>query len=233
MATVERVIEMVRDRIDESTERQWTDRQLRTFIIEGARDMARKSKQLTDFTTVTVIADTGEYTVTSSVLEIHAAYWTPTGETRKVPLVPKAYNAMDQVWSVERDSARSSDPTFFTVWGFPPQLKLRLWPTTLTGGTVQLLVSRLPTEFDLDGADDADVLDVPEGWPDLIVDYAEFTALRKDRDARWQEAKALYDEKLNSLIELGDAMTQGGEIVFDGAGAGFLPSWLTSMDGGW
>lgn len=230
--TVARVIEMVRDRLDEPSARQWTERQLRTFIIEGARDMARRSMQLLDTVNVSVTAATPEYTVAANVLEVHAAYWTPTGETRKVPISPKAYSAMDSMWLTERDSAVSSDPAFFTVWGFAPQLKLRIWPATATAGVVQLMVSRLPTAPALDGTQDSNALDVPEGWPDLIVDYAEFTALRKDRDGRWQEAKALYDEKLNALIEAGNALTQGQEILFD-SGGHFLPAWLTGYGEAW
>ncbi len=88
--TVTRLLEMVRDRLDEPTARQWTDRQLRGWMIDGLRDIATKSLQLLDTVTVTVVGGTPEYTLVESVLEIHGAYWTPTGDPRKVPLTPSA-----------------------------------------------------------------------------------------------------------------------------------------------
>ena len=230
--TVARVIERVRDRLDEAFERQWTDRQLRSWIIEGSEDLARRSLQLLDTVNVTAIAATPEYTITESVLEIHGAYWYPTGDGRRVPLQPKQFQAMDNVWWTERDRQTASDPVFFTTWGFPPALKLRVFPAPASGGTIQLMVSRLPAKFDLTGLDDADPIDIPAGWSDLLVEYAEMCALRKDRDPRWQEPKALYEEKLMAMISNGNALTQGGEFIYDGPG-GFLPGWLVNPDGGW
>ncbi len=175
-ATIARVLEMVRDRLDEPNPRQWTQRQLRGWILEGSIDLARKSLQLLDTVTISATGGVAEYTVAANVLEIHAAYWTRDGD-------------------------------------------------------IQLMVSRQPADFDLNGADDTDPLDIPTGWADLVAYYAESCALRKDRDARWQEAKALYDEGLQSLIDNGNALTQGGEVLYDNAGA-FLPAWLVH-DGGW
>lgn len=228
--TIARVLEMVRDRLDEPNPRQWTQKQLRGWILEGSRDIARKSLQLLDSVTIAATGGAAEYTVAANVIEIHAAYWTPDGDTRKIPLQPKHYNAMDSVWMAERDTA-TSDPMFFTSWGFSPLLKLRVWPVPSGDGDIQLMVSRQPADFDLNGADDTDPLDVPTGWADLVAYYAEFCALRKDRDARWQEPKALYDEGLQALIDNGNALTQGGEVLYDNAGA-FLPAWLVH-DGGW
>lgn len=228
--TITRVLEMVRDRLDEPTARQWTDRQLRGWILDGSRDIARKSLQLLETVAVVVTAGAAEYTVSHTILEIHAAYWTPTGDTRKIPLQPKAYNAMDNVWQSDRDTVRS-DPCYFTSWGFSPYLKLRVWPVPSTNGTIELMVSSLPADFDLDGTEDAFTIGTPEGWTDLVVHYTEAAALRKDRDPRWQEAKALYDEGLQGLIDSGNALSQGSEIIYDGSG-GFLPAWLVN-DGGW
>lgn len=228
--TALRLKEQIRDRLDEPSERQWTDRQLRSWANEGMKDIARRSGNLRDTVNVAVTAGNPEYTVAANVLNIHQAYYVPTGDTRRVPLAPRQYSAMENVWLSDRDSATASTPSFFTVWGFSPLLKLRIWPNPTVGGVCQLFVDRLPVELDLAGASEAATnVDLPEGWVDLVIDYVEFTAQRKDRDPRWQEAKALYEQKLGDLMASTDGILANQEIVFDSRGNN-LPAWLVGGD---
>ena len=59
-----------------------------------------------------------------------------------------------------------------------------LYPTPSYAGTISLHYYRLPTA----PSSDSDTLDLPVGWEDCAYLYAEYLALRRDRDPRWQEA---------------------------------------------
>jgi hypothetical protein len=70
---------------------------------------------------------------------------------------------------------------------------------------------------------------VTTGWEDLICDYAEYRAKRKDGDADWQAAKALYDEHLLDLHATAIQWQDQGGVITTGNAA--VPAWLWSDTG--
>jgi len=75
------------------------------------------------------------------------------------------------------------------------------------------------------------VIDLPDGWHDVALDYAEYRALRRDSDPRWKEAFELYKDNLASLVEQTRRFTdQNGMVTPDASG---LPAWIYDDGYGW
>ena len=221
--TVTTAVTALRERLDEATAAQWTDVQLRRWLNEGIRDIARRTRHYWATDTIAVTALDGEYTVADDVLHIKHVYFTPDGDTgRDIPLEPRAFEAMNQVWWDRQDQS-SGYPVFFTTFGYAPTLTIKLFPVPSVDGDLTLHVCRLPAELDITAG--TGNIDAPTGWLEVAYDYAEYMALRKDRDPRWQEVYSMYEEKIQGMIDMGEYINAPGEFV--PTGSGVLPSWLT------
>lgn len=226
--TVATAVTTVRERLDEDTAAQWTDVSIRRWLDEGIRDIARRTRHYWDTDTIDTTADDGLYTVEDDVLHIKHVYFTPDGDTsRDIPLEPRAYEAMDQVWWDRQDQS-SGYPVYFTTYGYAPSLQIKLYPVPSVDGTLTLHVARLPAALDVTSG--TGNIDVPTGWLELAYDYCEYMALRKDRDPRWQEAYQMYESKIQDLIDMGEYINAPGEFTPAGP-HGILPTWLTSWEG--
>lgn len=222
----------VRDHLDEATAAFWTDAQIRKWINEALRDVSRRSEALLATQTKTIVAGTQTYTLdTQTVVRVNRAQFEPTGQTTIYPLEYRDFIGMDEIWGIQQ-AITQSYPQYFTFWGYPPSLQVTLYPVPSVGGVLRLYYYKLATELATDGTGDASNVDIVEGWYDLVLYYAEATALRKDGDQRWQEAAAKYESMLQTLIENTRRWSdQAGVIEF--AGAGGLPQWLVSGEGWW
>lgn len=227
MATNLQIITRVRDMLDEATARQWTDSQLRTWMNDGANEIARVTRVLETSTDVSVTAGSATAAIPAACLEIQHCYWKNTGETRLTPLVAHYYEAMDPIWGTY-DTAVTGDPVAFAPRGISPNLTVHLYPIPSQAGTLRVFYANLPTAIALDTTADSSTSSIPEGWVDLLVSYVEFRALRKDRDPRWQEAKALFNEALEQLAEY-SVMSIAREMVHDPM-VGGMPRWLVDPD---
>jgi hypothetical protein len=128
-----------------------------------------------------------------------------------------------------RQATSYAYPNFFVPWGFPPNLTMQLYPVPSASGILNIYYYRLPAPITGTSAD-ATVVEVVQGYEPLIEDYAEYMALRKDADPRWQEAKQIYEETLGAMID-------GTRRFHDGVGwfsygTNILPQWLVGAGGG-
>lgn len=213
----------VRDRLDEEVARRWDDTQLTRWINEGARDIARRTEVLQDRLTTTAVAGTQEYTLPTDMVRVYRVEFVPTGATSTYTLDYRDFNSLDGVWWSQK-TTRKGTPFLYTIWGFPPSAKLILYPIPDPGGTITVYYYRLPVEA-VNGGDN---LELPEGWHDLLSDYCEYKALRKDADPRWRESKQLFEENLGNLFDVTRRWTdQAGYID---VATTTLPSWLVE---GW
>lgn len=226
MTTVSTAVTALRERLDESTAAQWTDVQLRRWLNEAIRDVARRTRHFRDTDTIAVTADDGEYTVATDVLHIYHVYFTPTGQSNLIPLEARAFEAMDAIWWDQQNQS-AGYPAIWTTYGYVPTLTIKLFPVPSVAGTLTLHIARMPAALDItDGTGD---VDAPEPWLEVAYDYAEYMALRKDRDPRWQESFQMYEQKLQNMIEQQEYQNAPGEFVW--TGAGMAPSWL--IDPNW
>lgn len=228
MPTVTELIAEIRAMLDEPNEAQWTQTNLRTWINEGNRDLARATRHLKATETIPTVAGTGTYNTSDSVIAIEHAYYEDVAGVRRIPLIPKHFENMDSVRGYNWD--REGTPQYFTTLGFNPSLQVSVFPVpTVEDDNLILMIAKLPAAIDLTGAGDASQVETAAIWYDALSDYCEFKGLRKDRDPRWQEAYELYKEKRDGLINNPDYLAVNRELIPDPI-AGYQPEWLVSFD---
>ncbi len=223
MTTLATTLTNVRDALDDTNTALHTDAQLTVWINEACRDIARRCEVLQTTADIVISAGVQQYTAPTDMVRIYRAEFMQTGETARQTLEYRDFNSMDEVWwAAQRQT--SGRPGTYTMWGFPPAVMITLYPTPQTAGTLTIFYYKYPTE--LSAASPSASLTIPMGWEDLIVDYAEYRALRKARDPRWQEAKSIYEEKLAQMYDQSRRWTDSGSQFVSGYGGGHLPSWL-------
>lgn len=227
MQTQAQLLADVRERVDESTSHMWEDTELRRWINDGARDVARKTETLLTTQTIDGVVGTASYTMPTDIIRVHRVEWITEAGDQIYPLEYRDYNSADSVWWTQQNQTEGI-PVIFTMWGFPPTLQLILYPVPVDVGTIKIYYYRLPTELTLDGSESDQSVEIPEGWHDVIADYVEYRALRKDRDPTWTEAKQLYDEHVLDLNTTTRRwIDEAGMITTENS---FVPAWLYSFE---
>lgn len=194
----------VRAHLDESTARQWSDAELTRWINEAARDVSRRAEVLQATSTIVGVVGTRVYPLSAAMLRLHRLEWAPTAGGVTMPVEYMDFNDLDA--RVLSAPTRQGDPMFFTMWGFPPNLNLHVYPVPGAGGNLITYHYREST----DAVIGADNIEIPEGWFDLAVQYCEAMAKRKDGDPTWQESDALYERRLGELIRVSRRWTDAG-----------------------
>lgn len=230
MTTNAELVTQVRDLLDEPVAALWTDAQLRGWLNEGNKEIAVPTRHYKSTAQVSLTAGTAEYTLADNILAVEMAYYidTTTGGTRQIPLVASHWEAMDQIWGEHQDW-EGAWPQMFTVWGYAPFLKLRLYPVpSVTGDTVRLLTAVLPTPMALTGDDNVQV-DVPPAWITALVDYCRYRAHLRDRDIQMAEqSRMAFEAKRDELMHVNDYMAANREMVPDPM-SGWVPRWLAEF----
>jgi hypothetical protein len=215
----------LRARLDEASAHFFTDANLNQWLNEGARQISRRTETLLDKRDMGAYANVNNYVAPNNVLRIHRIEYSPDNFTTTYNVEPRAHQEMDQYWASAQNSS-TGYPSFFCLWGYPPNLTIQLYPVPSTAGRIRVYYYRLPVTAD----EDTDLVEVPSGYEDLVVSYAEYMALRKDADPRWAEAKSLFEEQLGSMIDMTRHFhDQAGYIT---SGTSVLPTWLVG-GGGW
>lgn len=214
----------VRDRLDEVSARAWTDPQLVSWINEGVGDVARRTETIQKSATISAIAGTQKYTAPADMLRAMRATYLASGSNNKIALEFVDFNALEQTW-LGTGATVQATPYQFTLWGTPPALELWVYPVPSVAGVIEVFYYSMPVKLASDGSAHGTALSVPEGYADLVLDYATFSALRRDRDARWKEFRSSYEENLESMRDMTRRWAdQAGYVTRSG---GRLPNWLT------
>lgn len=233
MTTQAEILAMSRTRLGEPVAKQWTDAEIRQWTNEIAKDIARTTESLRASMTFSAVAGTGSYspTFTNQPHRIYRVTYAPTGSNNTYALEFRDPNAMDEVWGSLQTT--QSTPSYWTSWGYPPNLSLQVFPVPSTAGTFTVYYYRLATVLATDGTDASDTVDIPDGWDDVLVDGVEYKALRRDSDPRWQEAKQEYEQHREALAESALRFTDAMPVITNAFGSN-VPSWLyAGMDADW
>lgn len=228
MATLSAFITRVRERLGEPTEGYWTNAEIRSFINEAARDISRRSESLVTDATLSVVAGTVAYTLPTNVVKLlKPATFTPTGSSARYPLEPvDRANAITR-WGISQD-INSGTPNMFTITGYAGAYSMLIYPKPSSAGTINYRYAKYTSDLSTTGSQDGSTVDIPGGWEDVAVDYAEYRCWmkRRDRDMA-QMARQNYTDGLAGLAEAGNRPVEvPGEITRD-------PFWWVNEEWGW
>lgn len=226
MTTQAQFIRRSRVRLDELSARAYEDQMIREWINEGARDIVRRTETLEDRDTIPAVVGTGEYSLDTDIVRVHRVEFTPTGEDT-IHLEYADVKNLDN-YGYRQRALRNDRPYVYSIWGAGRTLKLIVFPLPATAGSFTVWKYRLPVDLsETDVTDANEDVEIPAAYDDILLDYIEYRALRKDRDPRWQEAKAMYDQALGEMFDNTRRWVDEGGMVLPSAGTGTLPVWLT------
>jgi hypothetical protein len=223
-ATMTEALAEVRERLDEPEEDNWSESFLRMCINEGCKDVSRKTESIRDSDDIAITAGDGTYPGPVDMIRISKVELRETGNTAVYTLKFYDFNVADSVWWTGQEQSQAR-PVMWTFRGTVPTVTIQLYPIPSTAGTITVSYYRLASIIDIEGGSDGSTLDIPEGWDDLVYAYAEYRALRRDRDPRHQEAKAEYDEKMTDMLTLTGQLTDNPSEIAPEIPFG-LPAWL-------
>lgn len=200
MATLTTMLADVRSILDEAAARQWSDAEITRWINEALRDIARRAEILEELTTKDSVSGTADYTLDVKVLRVNRVEWVPTAGV-VIPLTYMNRLTMDSIWGTT--PTRAGDPFYYTMRGWAQgstgkTITLFPVPNASVSGGIKVYGYVLPDLLSSGG----DTVDIPNGWEDLPLLYAAYTAMLKDGDQRWREWHSLYEFKLGNLIEV-------------------------------
>lgn len=220
--TLNTILTDVRNRLDETTARFWTDAELTNWINDGLRDISRRTETIQQFYTgLTTTASQAKYHLPPDVIRIHRVEYAPAGTSNRYPVQASTYQEMDQIWGINQLTQTMSYSYAYVLWGFPPNLIMQLYPVPASSGdTVNIFYYRLPNKL----VNTTDIAEIPEGWQDLVSLYCEYVARRKDKDDGWKEAKQLYDETLANMYDMTRQWHDQARAMTIGYNA--VPEWL-------
>lgn len=206
-------------RLNDISSRTWSDPELNGYISEAARDISRVAEPLMTDATVAVIAGVGLIsTLPTDILRIFRTEWI-TADDRRTPLEFRDMNNMDAIWWDSQNRTQSR-PVYYCTQGYPPALKIQLFPVPSDAGNLRVWYYKAAADL----VADSDLVDIPEGWDDIALDYAEYLAFRRDDDDKWTSAKARYDEKLSQMVERTRRWVESAGMIQEGAP--MLPAWI-------
>lgn len=216
----------LRDRLDEPAPGVWTDAQLTRAINEGIRQVTRRTESVRAVEEITTTAEVADYDQPANIVRLHRCEWVPDGQNQTYPLDYKDYDALDKYWGTWRDNV--GYPNFWTTWQSPPNLYIKLWPVPAVDGILRVFFYA----FGAPVASGGDTIDVPDGWEDLTIDYAEYRAWCQARRPEMAAmALQMWQDNLGALVEAGIRYTdQPGEFNppnMDGfAGSLYGEGWI-------
>jgi hypothetical protein len=180
---------------------------------------------LEDRETIAAVIGTSEYTISSSALRVHRVEFTPTGEDTYRLEYMDLKNLDNFGWS--QRTLRQDRPYVYSMWGSGRTLKLISFPSPSIAGNFTTWYYRLPTALaEVNTTSSATHVEIPQGWDDVLLDYIEYRALRKDRDPRWVESKAMYDEQSTQMFDATRRWVDDAGLIMPDQSP--LPTWLTA-----
>lgn len=211
----------IRDFLDEPTPQMWSNTQLTSYINLGQADVQRKAEALRNLTTIPVTENVQKYIAPSDILRIYRLEYIPTGSMQTYGLEFRGYNEMDAVWGTYQQYT-GAFPSLYTLWAQPPTLQIVAYPVPSQNGNFQCFYYRQPVPV----AVNTDTLDCLPGYESVIYDYAVYRALRQDADPRWQDQFTLYNDNLESMINMSRSFTD--QANFFSTGTSNVPAWLVN-----
>lgn len=211
----------VRSRLDEVSPRFYDDFELIRWINQAMNDIARRTETIKQYnTSIMTQAGQAKYPMPTDMIRIHRVEFVPVGNSTNVyPVQASNHQEMDQYWGIT-PTIQQSYPSWYVLWGFPPNVTMQLYPVPSTGANLNIYYYRLP----LPVSSATDLLEIPEGWQDAVGLYVEYIAKRKARDPLWADAKKLYEETVQLMLDVTRELHDQSQSIFLGQAS--IPAWL-------
>lgn len=219
--------------LDEPNPQFWTNTELTLWLNEGCVDIARRAEILRQTDTIDVSADTQNYDAPDDCYRIYRIHFLPTGTTLMYPIEFRGYQGMDQYWG-NLPQLPAAWPALYTLWYSPvganasptpgspnAQMQITLYPVPSQDGQLVVFYYRLAVPM----VDTTDTLDVTPGFEDVVYDYCVYKAYRKDASPLWKDQQAIYEQKLQDLIDI--TRTWSDQSEYASTGPVGQPAWLT------
>lgn len=170
----------VRTMLNETTAAFWTDEELNRLINDGERDIAIKSLCLENIDSVTTTASTRLVAFAGHKI-LRVEY---TNATTPLGLIRIKPNQLGRI------PYNGITPQFYFQWGN----KVVIDPMPTTTYNLNLYIADYPA---YEMVDDTDEPQIPKRFNELIILYAVYRALMKDR--KFASAGAIYQTYINEL----------------------------------
>ncbi len=213
-------------KLDDLNNQRWTTTELTQYLNEGQTDVVRRSETLEELVNIGIVNGIQKYLAPANMNRIHKVEFVPSGQTQTWPLQFREILTMDSIWGIYQNQP-SSFSQYYSLWGQPPLTQIILYPTPGQSGHLNVWYYRRCVQL----VNNTDNIDVPEGWADLAITYAEYVALRKDADPRWADAKSIYEDKLTEMIEK-TRLHADAANTFDTGFSG-MPWFMAADPGSW
>lgn len=221
-------------RLAERMSRYFKNDEYIAWINEGCREVARRTETLISFnsTSIIVAAGVGVYTLPGDVIRLHRVEFVPTGSTQTIPVPLSTQQEMDNTWGLNQQS-QSSWPMGAVIRGTPGMTgdltpTIQLFPVPAQPGNLNLFYYRMPQTL----VNPGDIVEIPVGWEDLILDYVEYRGWLRSRDSRYQDVKQIFEDKLQTLVDVSRQL-HDQENFFINANRGAMPGYLFNMEDWW
>lgn len=226
MVTLNDTLTNCRSQLDELNvvNQYWKDSELIAWVNDGVRDVARRAEVILVYNT-SLAANVGQakYNLPVDVIRVHRVEFIPGDSTQIYPVTGSTYDELDQIWGIN-PTQQSSYPTTYACWGTPGNMTIQFYPVPAASGRFNLFYYRMPGNLATDGSSNAESLDIPSGWDDVIIMYVSYRALMKARDPHWQIFKQEYTENIQYMIDVTRQAHDAGRFVQTFTSS--VPGWL-------
>lgn len=222
MTTYAAALSDLRTRLDErAVARFWQDSDLINWLVQGCRDIARRTETLAEYSTsIVAYPGNGDYPWPSDALRLHRVEYVPANSLNPPDVYPLEMSTtyeMDQRWG-SQPYTQSVYPAWCVVGrGTPGNPRnnasgvpiFSVYPVPSQAGYFRIWYWALPKLNPLT----TDNMEVSLGYEDIPVFYAEALALRTDNDQRWSESMQLYEAAIGHMIEMTRTMHDQGRTM--------------------
>lgn len=211
-------VEAVRERLDEPIPSFYTDTQIRRWLNDAVREIARRAEWKRAYKDYAVDVSSEDQVVAldTNVLRVYRVEWRPTAQSAVYRLEYRDINAMDVIWGVYQEW--SGQPGWYTMINANP-LSILISPAATQDGHLRVFYYDMPTDLTTNAVTSASTaLTVPTGWEDLAVEFATAMGHRKARDVQsYQMAMEAFTSRLQALIEC--------SVRYSDEAASITPDW--------
>jgi hypothetical protein len=148
----------------------------------------------------------------------HRFVFIPTSSTQRLPMEMREENEMDEIWGTGETQGRG-DPRYVTFWGKAGNITIKVFPVPVRSGSMVVKYYNFPTlpaSFTLPALGST-AIDIPDGWEDTVVTYAEARARFRVGDNQAVSRMQDFEAELANYDEISTLShhDQAGHVVAD------------------